>query len=72
MSFIFFKEGKSNFSDQTWTEITEILFWTSCKNFKIFPFILFEKKNDWPKAYADPRLPTLPYCQIPGKHVGQG
>ena len=63
MRSIFFKGGKSNFFYQTWTEITEIIFSTLCKKFKIFPFILFEK-DDWPKAYADPRLPTLPYSQI--------
>ena len=31
MRSILFKEGKSNFFDQTWTEITEIIFSTSCK-----------------------------------------
>ena len=46
MRSIFFKEGKFNFS--TW-----------CKKFKIFlPYFL--KKDDWPKAYTSPRLPTLP------------
>ena len=35
-------------------------FWTSCKKFKRFSFILL-KKDDWSKAYAGPRLPTLPY-----------
>ena len=47
MRSIFFKEGKSNFFDETWTEITEIIFSTSCEKFKIFPFIPFEK---WPLA----------------------
>ena len=42
---IFFKEGKSNFFDQTWTEITEIIFSISGKKFKIFSFILFEKRR---------------------------
>ena len=41
----FFKEGKYNFFDLTWTEITEIIFSTSCKKFKIFPFIIFEKRQ---------------------------
>ena len=45
MRSIFFKEGKSNFFDQTWTEITEIILSTSCKKFKIFPFILFNKRR---------------------------
>ena len=45
MRSIFFKEGKSNFFDKTWTEITQIIFSTSCKQFKIFPFILFEKRR---------------------------
>ena len=47
----FLKEWKSNFSDQTWIETTETTFSTSCKKFKIFPFVLFET-GDWPKAYA--------------------
>ena len=34
MRSIFFKEGKSNFFDETWTEITEII-----------PFILFKKRR---------------------------
>ena len=34
-----------NFVDQTWTHITEIIFLTSCKKFKIFSFILFEKRR---------------------------
>ena len=43
-------------------EITEIIFSTSCKKLKIFlSYFLKKKKNDWPKAYAGPRLPTLPY-----------
>ena len=42
MGPIFFKEGKSNFCDYTWIEITEIISSTSCK---IFPFILFEKRR---------------------------
>ena len=41
----FFKDEKSNFFDQTWTEITEIIFPTLCKKFKILPFILFEKRR---------------------------
>ena len=45
MSSIYFNEGKSNFFDWTWTENTEIIFSTSCKKFKIFPFILFEKRR---------------------------
>ena len=58
----FFKEGKSNFFDLTWTEITEITFSTSCKKFKIFPFILFEKRRfaqgiRRPKAADSPLLP---------------
>ena len=42
---IFFKEGKSNFFYSNSTEITEIIFSTSRKKFKIFLFILFEKKK---------------------------
>ena len=58
MRSIFVKKGNQIFSS-TWTEITKIIFSTSCKKIQIFPFVL--KKNDWPKAYAGPRLPTLPY-----------
>ena len=45
MKSIFFKEGKSYFFDQIGTEITDIIFSTSCKKFKIFPFIIFEKRR---------------------------
>ena len=45
-----------NFFDYTRTEVTEIIFSTSR-----FFFSYFLKKDDWPKAYAGPRLPTLPY-----------
>ena len=44
-SVFFFKEGKSQFFDKTLTEITEIIFSTSCIKFKIFSFILFEKRR---------------------------
>ena len=61
MRFIFFTEGKSNFFYLTWTEITEIIFSTLCKKFKIFPFILFEKSRlaqgiRQPKAADSPLL----------------
>ena len=29
----------------------------------------FLKKDDWPKAYADPRLPNLPYCPFNSENV---
>ena len=59
MVSLFCKEGKSNFFDLTWIEITEIIFSTSCKKLKIF-FIFFEKRRlaqgiRRPKA-ADSRL----------------
>ena len=62
MRSIFFKE-KSNFFESTWTEITEIIFSTLCKKFKIFLFILFEKSRlaqgiRRPKATDSP-LPHL-------------
>ena len=47
--------SKSNFSNKTCTEITEIIFSTSCKEFKIFSSILFEKKT------IGPRLANFPY-----------
>ena len=62
---------KFNFLVQTWTEITGIIFSTSCKKFKIFPFILFEKR--WlaqgirrPKA-AD----SLLINNGPGRNISQ-
>ena len=58
MKPIFFKEGKSNFSDKTCTEITEIIFPTSCQKFKIFLFILFEKKT------IDPRRTPAQGCRL--------
>ena len=45
MRSTFFKEGKSNFFDSTWTEITEIISSTLCIKSKIFPFILFENRR---------------------------
>ena len=61
MSSIFFKEGKSNFFDWNGREITEISFSTSCKKFKVFLFILFEKRRlaediFLPKAADSPLL----------------
>ena len=45
MRSIFFKKRKFNFIYLTWTEITEIIFSTSRKKFKIFPFMLFKKRR---------------------------
>ena len=58
MRSIFFKEGKSNFFDWTWTEITEIIFSISCRKFNIFPFILFGK---WRLAGGIRRLKAADY-----------
>ena len=57
----FFKEGKSNLFVQTSTEITEIILSNSCKKFKTFPLILFEKRRlaqgiRWAKAADSPLL----------------
>ena len=61
---IFLKKENPIFSIKLWTEITEIIFSTSCKKFKIFPCILFEKRRldqgiRRPKA-ADSPLPKFP------------
>ena len=44
-SLLFFEEWKSNFFCLTWIEITEITFSTSCKKFKIFPFVHFDDRR---------------------------
>ena len=68
--FFFVKEGKFNVCDLTLIEITEITFSISCKKFKIFPFILFEKTSG-STAYAGPKLQTLPYFdQFLASHEG--
>ena len=58
MRSIFFKEGKSNFLDKTWTEINGIIFSTSCKKFKIFSFTLKKKKT------IGPRLTPAQSCRL--------
>ena len=59
MSSIVIEEGQFNFLVWTEIEITEITFSTLCKKFKIFPFILFEKRQlaqgiRWPQAADSP------------------
>ena len=40
------------------------------KNSRFF-LSYFLKKDDWPKAYAGPRLPTLPYLNIAKPNMGK-
>ena len=72
---IFFNEGKSNFSDQTWIKITEITFSTSSQKFKIFSFIFFEKRRlpqgiRRPKAADSPLLYFIKIISPFQRHVG--
>ena len=55
MRYIFFKEGKSNFFER----LPELFSELHVKHSKFF-LSYFWKKDDWPKAYAGPNLPTLP------------
>ena len=64
MRCIFLIEEKSNFCYLTWTEITKIIFSTSCRNSRFF-LSYFLKKEDLPKVYAGSRLPVLPYIHLP-------
>ena len=72
MRSTFFKE-KSNFFNYPWIKITEIIFSTSCRKFKFFPFIIFEKKRlaqgiRRPKAADSPLYPShtwIPLSQFP-------
>ena len=65
MRSIFSKEGKFNFFDQTWTKISENIFSTSCKNFKIFPSILFEKRR-LAQGIRRPKVADSPLVQDSG------
>ena len=56
----FCKEGKFNFSIELAQRLLKSFSQHHVKNLRIF-FSCFLKKDDWPKEYAGPRLPTLPY-----------
>ena len=56
----FLKEGNPIFSLELWQRLLKSFFQLHVKNSKFFLSYFFEK-DDWPKAYAGPRLPTLPY-----------
>ena len=56
---IFFKKGKLIFSIKLGQRLPKSFSQLHVKNSRFF-LSYFLKKDDWPKAYAGPRLPTLP------------
>ena len=58
-SIFFLKKGNLIFSIKLGQRLPKSFFQLHVKN--SFFFSYFVKKDNWPKAYADPRLPTLPY-----------
>ena len=63
---IFFKEGKSNFLIKLGQRLPKPFSQLHVKNSRFF-LSYFLKKDDWPKAYAGPSLPTLPYMKAVAK-----
>ena len=62
MRSIFLKKGNPIFSIELWQRLPKSFSELDIKN-SIFFLSHFLKKDDWPKAYAGPRLPTLPYSE---------
>ena len=54
------KKGKPIFSIKLGQRLPKLFSQLDIKNSKFF-LSYFLKKDDWPKAYARPRVPTLPY-----------
>ena len=58
----FFNAGKSNFLIKLEQRLPKSFSQLHVKNSRFFlPYFL--KKDDWPKPYANPGLPTLPYSE---------
>ena len=57
---VFFKNGNPIFSIKLGQRLPKSFSQLHVKNSRFF-LSYFLKKDDWPKAYAGPRLPTLPY-----------
>ena len=60
MRFIFFKKGNPTFSIKLGQKLPKSFSQLHVKNSRFF-LSYFLKKDDWPKAYAGRRLPTLLY-----------
>ena len=63
MRSFFLKKGNPIFSIKLKQRLPKSFSQLHVKNSRFF-LSFFLKKDDWPKAYADPRLPTLPYDQL--------
>ena len=64
MKPIFFKKGNLIFSIKLGQKLPKSFSQLHVKNSRFF-LSYFLKKDDWPKTYAGPRLPTLPYVEHP-------
>ena len=60
MRSIFLKKDNPIFSIKLGQRLPKSFFQLLVKNSRFF-ISYFLKKDDWPKAYAGPKLPTLPY-----------
>ena len=63
MRSIFLKKGNLNFSIKLGQRLPKSFSQVHVKNSRFF-LSYFLKKDDWPKAYAGPMLPTLPYFWV--------
>ena len=62
MRSIFLTKGNPMFSIKFEQRLPKSFSQLHVKNSRFFlPYFL--KKDDWPKAYANPGLPTLPYSE---------
>ena len=60
MRSIFLRKGNPIFSIKLGQRLSKSFSQLDVKNSRFF-LSRFLKKDDWPKAYAGPRLPTIPY-----------
>ena len=64
MRFVFFlMNGNPIFSIKLGQRLLKPFSQLHVKNSRFF-LLYFLKKDDWPKGYAGPRLPTLPYIDL--------
>ena len=63
MRSVFLKKGNPIFSIKLRQRLTKSFSQLHVENSRLV-LSYFLKKDDWPKAYAGPRLPALPYSRV--------
>ena len=64
----FLKKGNPIFSTKLGQKLLKSFVQHHVKKSRFF-LSYFLKKDDWPKTYDDPRLPTLPYSPTKRKYL---